>query len=344
MQLHLNTYGAYLHVKDAMFDIRRKQPDGAWASASAVAAHKVKSIWLAPGTALSSDAVGLALRHNIDIVFLENNGHPLGRVWHSRLGSTTRIRKCQLEASLDQRAMQWTCTWLAQKLENQAGFIRDLKKHRAQYHNYLTEKIDKIDALRQAILTMQTGMLDETAIGTVHGLEGTAGRLYFETLSYVLPPAWQFNGRSSRPAQDVFNAFLNYAYGVLYARVEKSLMLAGLDPYVGFLHRDDYNYKSLVYDFIEPYRQWADKVVFTLFSGKKVNQSHTTAITGGCTMNPEGKKLLMESYNEYLENDPIRYKGRNRTRATILLLDAHRFAQELLGKNAGETELDITTI
>lgn len=344
MQLHLNTYGAYLHVKDAMFDIRRKQTDGGWASAAGVAAHKVKSIWMGPGTALSSDAVALALRNNIDIIFLENNGQPLGRVWHSKLGSTTRIRKCQLEASLDQRAVRWTCAWLAQKLENQAGFIRDLKKHRAQHGDFLSEKIAKIDALRSAILAMDSPVLDETVAGTLHGLEGTGGRLYFETLSYVLPAAWQFSGRSSRPARDPFNAFLNYAYGVLYARVEKALMLAGLDPYVGFLHRDDYNHKSLVFDFIEPYRGWADKVVFTLFSGKKVNQGHTDAITGGFTLNAEGKKLLMEAYNEYLDNDSLRYRGRNRTRATILLLDAHRFAQEILGKNAEEADLDIEAI
>jgi CRISPR-associated protein Cas1 len=143
----------------------------------------------------------------------------------------------------------------------------------------------------------------------------------------------------------MFNAFLNYAYGVLYARVEKALMLAGLDPYAGFMHRDDYNHKSLVYDCIEPYRAWADKVVFSLFSGKKVNQTHADAITGGFSLNAEGKKLLMEAYNEYLENDVIRYRGRNRTRATILLLDAHRVAQELLAENSTdelpEPDIDI---
>lgn len=344
MQLHLHTYGAYLHVKDAMFDIRRKQADGSWTSAPAVAAHKVKSIWMSPGTALSSDAVALALRNNIDVVFLENNGQPLGRVWHSKLGSTTRIRKSQLEASLDVRAMAWTCTWLAQKLANQADFIRDLKKHRSQHQDYLSEKIAKIEALRAAILALEEPQLNSTVAGTLHGLEGTAGRLYFEVLSFVFPPTWQFFGRSSRPAKDVFNAFLNYAYGVLYARVEKSLMLAGLDPYVGFLHRDDYNHKSLVYDFIEPYRAWADKVVFSLFSGKKVNQSHADAITGGYSLNTEGKKLLMEAYNEYLEEDMIRHRGRNRTRATILLLEAHRFAQEIMGKTVEEVELDIEVI
>ena len=126
--------------------------------------------------------------------------------------------------------------------------------------------------------------------------------------------------------------------------VEKSLILAGLDPYVGFLHRDDYNHKSLVYDFIEPYRIWADKTVFTLFSGKKVNQACYETVTGGISLNSEGKKLLMEHYNEYLEHEVIRFKGRNRTRASILLLDAHAFAQVLLGGSGELEEMDINEL
>ena len=336
MQLHLNSFGVYLHVKEAMFDVRKKQDDGAWSS-TPVAAHKVRSIWMGKGTALSSDAAALAIKNNIDIVFLENDGVPLGRIWHSRPGSTTLIRKRQLEASLDARAFGYTRDWLSAKLQNQADFIRDLKKHRPQHHEYLTTKVEKIDALRAAVLALDKPLLDTEIAGTLHGLEGTAGRLYFESLSFVLPDAWKFAGRSTRPARDPFNAFLNYAYGVLYARVEKALVLAGLDPYVGFLHRDDYNYKSLVYDFIEPYRSWADKTVFTLFTSKKVNQGHTTQMSGGgCSLNTEGKKLLMEHYNIYLEDDTIRYKNRNRTRASVLLLDAHRLAQEILGKTAEE--------
>ncbi len=339
MQLHLNTYGLYLHVKDKMFDVRKKQDDGSWNS-TPVAAHKVKSIWLNKGTALSSDAVALALQYNVDIVFLENNGTPLGRVWHSKLGSTTLIRKRQLEASLDGRALKWVKEWLCTKMDNQADFVRDLKKHRPQHHGFLTDKVERIEQMRSNIAGVDAPHLDHVA-NSMQGWEGTAGRLYFETVSFVTPPAWQFAGRSSRPAKDPFNAFLNYAYGVLYARVERALMLAGLDPFVGFLHRDDYNHKSLVFDFIEPYRLWADKTVFTLFSGKKVNQVHTDAVTGGYSLNAEGKKLLMEHYNRYLEDDVMRYKGRNRTRATILQLDAHRFAQTLLTGEASEAELDV---
>jgi CRISP-associated protein Cas1 len=340
MQLHLNTYGAYLHVKDAMFDVRVRQQDGTIVNTEK-AAHKIKSIWMGRGTMLSSDAVRLALMHNVDIIFLENNGTPLGRVWHSKLGSTTRIRKCQLEASMDARALQWVKTWLGDKVQHQADMVQDLKKHRPQHAAFLDDKLHQLADLQLKIATFTESTVAWGA--SLQGLEGTAGRLYFETLSYVTPTAWQFKGRSNRPAQDAFNAFLNYAYGVLYARVEKALMMAGLDPYVGFMHRDDYNHKSLVYDFIEPYRSWADKTVFTLFSGKKVNQSCYDAVTGGVSLNPEGKKVLMEHYNNYLEDEVIRYKGRNRTRASILMLDAHAFAQQILGGSAEET-IDIEVL
>ena len=38
-----------------------------------------------------------ATDHNIDIIFLDEFGDPFGRVWHSKPGSTTLIRRRQLE-------------------------------------------------------------------------------------------------------------------------------------------------------------------------------------------------------------------------------------------------------
>jgi CRISPR-associated protein Cas1 len=165
---------------------------------------------------------------------------------------------------------------------------------------------------------------------TLRGLEGTAGRLYFETLSFVMPPEYKFNGRSMRLAQDAFNAFLNYAYGIMYSKIEKTLIVAGIDPYVGFLHRDDYNQLSMVYDFIEPYRTYADEVVFRLFSGKKVNKSHTDTLANGLTLNAEGKALLVTAFNKFMDDDPIRYRNRNLTRSHTIQLDAHNFANALI--------------
>jgi CRISPR-associated protein Cas1 len=55
----------------------------------------------------------------------------------------------------------------------------------------------------------------------LRGLEGTAGRPYFEPISFVMPKDYAFSGRSMRPAKDAFNAFLNYAYGFCIAEPKK---------------------------------------------------------------------------------------------------------------------------
>ncbi|NRB54021.1 MAG: CRISPR-associated endonuclease Cas1 [Saprospiraceae bacterium] len=325
MQLHLNTYGTYLHIKDQLFEIRIKGE----AEKHQIAPGKVKSIWIGQGIALSSEAVKTAVQHNIDIVFLEYTGQPLARIWHSKLGSTSLIRKKQLEASLGRLGLSHVKNWLGQKVENQLNFIQNLRKHRKLHQAYLDKKIIHLQALLTSIQQIEAETVDQVA-DRLRGWEGTAGRLYFATLSYVLPIQYQFRGRSHRPAQDAFNAFLNYAYGVLYSRTERVLILAGLDPYVGFLHRDDYNYKSMVYDFIEPYRIMADKTVFQLFSAKKVRQDQVDIIANGVRLNKSGKELLMQHFNIALEEQKVRYRGRNQTRAQIMQFAAHQFANSLL--------------
>ncbi len=330
MQLYINTYGTYVHVKDEMFEIRvpvkasAKEYDKHHFSA-----RKVSSIMLPRSVALSSDAVILALKNNVDILFVEYDGHPLGRIWHSKLGSTTRIRKMQLQASLSIEGLKWVKKWISDKIQNQIDFLKDLKKHRQAEREYLDEKISRIENLNISVSLLE-GQCTKDVAETIRGLEGTAGRLYFETISYVMPIHYRFSGRSSRPARDQFNAFLNYAYGILYGRTEKCLMIAGIDPFIGFLHRDDYNQLSMVYDFIEPYRIHAETAVFRLFSSKKVKKNHTDQFKNGLSLNAEGKAMMVERFNNYFDGQTIRYRGRNQTRANAMQMDAHTFANSLI--------------
>jgi CRISPR-associated protein Cas1 len=342
LQLYITSYGAYLHVKDALFELRLRD-EGQGARKLHYAARKVKSIIFTVAGALSTEAVKLALENNVDILFAEKDGHPLGRVWHSRLGSTTRIRKQQLRASVHPLALRYTVDWLRQKLEQQLTLLMTLRKHRKKQAKLLDERRDQIAALRESMSAL---VEPERTVGevadTLRGLEGTAGRLYFQTLSEVLPPRYAFNGRSFRPALDPFNAFLNYAYGVLYSRVEKSLMIAGLDPFVGFLHRDDYNQKSMIFDFIEPYRVHADYTVFRLFSGKQIVQNHYRDLTQGVGLTKEGKQVLIQRLTKYLDEDKVLHRRRRLTRSHVMQLEAHRFANELLGEEL--PELTITNV
>ena len=328
MELYINTYGTYVHIKDELFEIRVPDDNGQYQK-SHFAAHKVSSIILPKGAALSTDAIHLALTNNIDVLVVENDGHPLGRFWHSKLGSTTKIRKRQLEASLNNQAVNYIKQWITKKMVNQAQFLKDLKKNRPKAHHLLDEKIEHIETLEKNLTSLEAENIDEVA-ETFRGKEGTAGRLYFEALGQIMPKKYQFTGRSYRPAKDPFNAFLNYAYGILYSRIEKALIIAGLDPFVGFLHRDDYNQKSMVFDFIEPYRIYAERVVFRLFTGKRANDQQFDTITNGYSLNKEGKQLVVEALNKFTKEEKIKYKGKNQTRLQILQSEAHQFANELI--------------
>lgn len=342
MQLFINTYGTYVHVKDEMFEIRVPvEGETKEYRKHHFSAKKVTNILMPKSTALSTDAVILALKHNVDIVFVDFDGQPLGRVWHSKLGSTTRIRKAQLEASMGQEGLKWIIDWVGTKIENQIELISDLKKHRQSMREHLDTRLAQIKNMHVSLCQIKSQSVKEVA-DTIRGLEGTSGRLYFEVLSSSLPEIYRFNGRSSRPAKDPFNAFLNYAYGILYGKIEKCLIIAGLDPYLGFMHRDDYNQLSMVFDFIEPYRIYCDTLVFRLFSAKKVNKSHTDAITQGFSLNKNGKELLVNAFNNYFDTDTIRYRGRNQTRSNAIQMDAHAFANALLKSDARDV-LEIKT-
>jgi CRISP-associated protein Cas1 len=41
------------------------------------------------------------------------------------------------------------------------------------------------------------------------GVEGAAGRSYFQCIAQVMPQKYAFNGRSWQPVKDPFNAVLN---------------------------------------------------------------------------------------------------------------------------------------
>ncbi|NHZ84456.1 MAG: CRISPR-associated endonuclease Cas1 [Planctomycetia bacterium] len=317
MQLIINTYGAYLHVKDELFEIR---VDG---KKNYISPKKVRSILITTGAALSSNAVKLAVENNIDILFLEKSGKPFGRVWHDKLGSTARIRRNQLMLADSEKGVAIGKQFILQKFKNQIRFLKDLRERRTRLSTEITEAINRINKSLEDMKNVSGK--PEVARGSIMGIEGNAGRVYWRTLSLCLPERFRFKGRSRNPAKDEFNCLLNYAYGVLYGEVERACVLAGIDPYVGFIHTDHYAKTSMVFDVIEGYRVFAEETVMQLFSRKKIKQSLFDVYQDGMTLNKEGKVILMTDYNEFLDGK-ILYKGRKIKRRNTIQFDLHALA------------------
>lgn len=320
MQLVINTYGAYLRKKDNCFLIKVEN------QSQEISVKKVSSILITTGALISTDALQMAIENNIDVVFLDKYGQPFGRLWHSKLGSTTLIRRKQLEASCSKEGLKMLLNWVNQKIDNQINFLKKLKDKRPD-NETLLPAIEKIQQYKTSLSEL-TGEIDDHR-GTIQGLEGNCSKIYFEALSSIMPQKYQFSGRSRMPALDEFNAMINYGYGVLYSKVEKACLIAGLDPYLGFLHTDNYNKKSLVFDLIEMYRDLVDQTVVYLFTGKKVKDAFFDKHSSGYTLNKEGKAALISALNETFDTT-VRYKNRNIKNIDTIQFDCHGIAQELL--------------
>jgi CRISPR-associated protein Cas1 len=321
MQLVINTYGSYLRKQGDCFLVKNEY------KVFEVSVRKVDSIMITTSAYLSTDALKFAIENNIDVIFLDEFGNPYGRVWHSKLGSTVLIRRKQLEISATEGGLELAKEWIIKKVENQTDFLGRLKRPREDKAEKLEESIKGLAEITQK-LTALAGTIDERR-GTIMGLEGSAGRIYFDALNYVMPDRFKFEGRSRNPAKDEFNTLLNYGYGVLYSLVEKACIIAGLDPYIGFVHTDNYNKKSLVFDLIEMFRIFAEETVVYLFSGRKIKVEYFDEIKGGLTLNKEGKAVLIEDLNKTFD-ESIRYKGRNIQKRNIIQFECHNIANKLI--------------
>ncbi|MCF6148685.1 MAG: CRISPR-associated endonuclease Cas1 [Candidatus Kuenenia sp.] len=327
MQLVINTYGSYLQKNGDCFKVRKDD------QVFEVSVKKVNSIMITTAAYITTDAIKLAMDNNIDIIFLDEFGDPFGRVWHSKLGSTTLIRRRQLEIADTKDGVHLALEWVKKKFDNQIDLLTRLRESRSRKSAEITAYIEKLRNCRNSLDSLvppeTTGIGIDDVRGSVMGIEGSGGRIYFEAVSFLMPDRYKFKGRSRNPAQDEFNALLNYAYGILYSKVEKACIIAGLDPYVGIIHTDHYNKKSLVFDLIENFRIWADETVIKIFAGRDVKQDHFDKLENGFTLNKEGKATLVSAFNAFLD-ESIRYSGRNIKRGDIIQFECHRIANGLI--------------
>ena len=330
MQLVINTYGSYLRKKGNCFLVKNED------RIFEVSVKKVDQIMITTSAYISTDAIKFAMDNNIDIVFLDDFGDPYGRVWHSKLGSTTLIRRRQLEIADGSEGLNLAKEWALVKSDNQIDFLTRLKNSRPEKEAQLSQYIVRLGEIKGKIKELK-GTIEEKR-GTIMGLEGSAGRIYFEALSFIIPERYKFQGRSRNPAKDEFNCLLNYGYGVLYSIVEKACIIGGLDPYVGFVHTDNYNKKSLVFDLIEMFRILVDQTVVYLFSQRKVKKEYFDEIKNGLTLNKDGKALLIEALNATFEKG-VRYRGRNIKNRNIIQFECHRIANALIREDRSHVDV-----
>ena len=324
MDLYINDYGTSIRKNGRMFEIASKE------NKNLISPLKIKTMIMSKGISITTDAIELAVENNIDILLMDSLGKLYGRFWHSRFGSTAYIRRKQIEIFENEKGLEFIKEWLTNKIENCSLHLKDLQIKRESKREYIETERMKMQKYIHKIKIL-SGSLEEKR-NVLMGYEGNAGKIYYGVLSNLIPKDFKFEGRSMQPAKDEFNSLLNYAFGILYSKVEKACVIAGLDPYIGILHTDNYGKKSLTFDIIENYRHLASRTVFKLFTQKKVNKEYFDVFSNGLSLNKEGKHILIEAFYEILDKK-VKYNGRHITNLDKIQYDCHEIANRLIKKD-----------
>jgi CRISPR-associated protein Cas1 len=321
MELILNTFGTSLSRDNEAFQIVHK--DGK----QRVPAQGVKSIQISKGAQITSDAVLLAIENEIEVLFMDKTGNPIGRIWSPKYGSVSTIRKGQLSFTFSHEAVDWIKEVIQRKIENQQALLMMMRTDDSIVERKVQKAISRLEDYRTKISAIDGEIVSDIA-ATLRGWEGVASNIYFEALNMFIPEAYRFAQRTQHPALDVVNAMLNYGYGLLYAKIEGTLIKTGIDPYIGVMHRDDYNRPVLVYDVIELYRVWVDYVVVSLVAQQVItDEYYSVRPDGSYWLEGLGRRVLIQSFNDYFD-EVITQNGITRSRGHQIFLFAQDLAQK----------------
>ena len=217
---------------------------------------------------LSTSAIELLSKHNVNVVLLDSYGNLVTNMSRVMVSDTaTKYRMGQYDTFREPaRVLALQKQTFKAKLESQIVFLRSLQKSELEhcldgllkYKARIGEQKDRRDLLR---------------------IEAGAGQHYFRYYTGIFDQKYGFNSRNgggiktgNRYASDVVNALLNYGYSVLAAEIAKFVHGCGLDPYYGFFHKTDTSFQPLVYDLVEPFRWLVEYAVYKIASG--TNHEH----------------------------------------------------------------------
>jgi CRISP-associated protein Cas1 len=322
MQVYLNKKGCTLKVRDGHLIVRTMEEE----AEQRIPMGKIQTLFINRATRLTSDLAFVAAELDIDVIFTDRNGQPVARLWSNRFGSIATIRKQQLAFSQSPACLNWVQETLGEKLEGQMALLLMFSGKDQRLEELITTACRKIDEQAARIRQVDGLTLTEVA-GQLRAWEAHASKVYWACISSFLPPQYAFQGRSRQPASDMFNALLNYAYGILYSLVETALIKAGIDPFIGLFHRDEHNRPVLVYDVIERFRPWADYVVISLCRQQVIFVEFFDIEEGGFWLNEQGKRILIQAFHDYFE-EITRFGNLDRSRSTHVELYAFALASK----------------
>jgi len=258
--------------------------------------HNLESIIVFSYIGVSPALMGACAKRNIALSFLTPNGKFLARVVGEVRGNVT-LRKAQYRISeSEELSLNIAKSFIIGKVYNAKWVIERAIRDYALRLDVVRLKDVSTVLSKSLSLISKSASLDE-----LRGFEGEAASNYFSVLDDLILQQkndFYFTGRNKRPPTDNVNAMLSFVYTLLAHDIAAALETVGLDPYVGFMHRDRPGRISLALDLMEELRSvFADRFVLSLINKRCVKKEDFCQKENGTVLiNDDARKTILSAW------------------------------------------------
>jgi len=254
--------------------------------------HTLEGIVCMGLVSMSPPLMGFCAEHNVGVSYLSEHGRFLARIQGPIHGNVLLRREQYRRADDDGASAAIARSILLAKVANSRTSVLRSARERGSA---------SLDAacvqLGQSLRLLEPA----DSLESLRGVEGDAAKTYFSVLDEMIlhqKEDFYFRERSRRPPLDNVNALLSFLYVLLAHDVASALEAVGLDPAVGFLHRDRPGRAGLALDLMEELRPvLADRLALTLINRRQVGATgFSRSDSGGVTMNDATRKEVLVAW------------------------------------------------
>jgi len=328
--LFVTTQGAYL-AKDGETVAVRIEGE----TVLRIPLHTLESIVCFGNVGCSPFLMGACGERKVGLSFLTENGRFMARIQGPTSGNVLLRREQYRRADDPGFSAQVAVACLLGKVANcRTVLLRTLRDH--------GDKVDAsavqgaIDHLTASLRRLQSGLTLEE----IRGVEGDAAHIYFGVFDHLIvrdKDHFFMRQRSRRPPLDRINCLLSFLYTLLVNDIRSAIEAVGLDPVVGYLHRDRPGRAGLALDLMEEFRPMADRLAVSLVNLGQMQRDDFVISDGGAVrMSDAARKTLLVAYQKRKQDEMMHpFVEEKMSLGLFLHIQALLFARYLRGELDG---------
>ncbi len=236
-------------------------------------------------------------------------------VAHANYAANFDFVKHQIAMHENGRGFEFSKWLILEKIRNSYEMIKSISANAPEARPMLQKIKEQVDTLKKN---------PPKTLGLLLAVEGIAAAAYFRYW-YTLHLKWRGIGRKPIPVEwervgtrigstrksnqfavHPINAILNYAYGILENQVRGHILAAGADPTIGYIHANNGDRSSLVFDLMEPVRPVMDKRVLEFALNQTFSPDDFILNKNGiCRLHPQFARYVVKVVQDVPEIEKI---------------------------------------